>query len=127
MVGIKSLDSERPIRIIHNHRLPNFNFHNNESLSCTNPTKYQPKRSTVRKNPVSWEANFHLPKGKPFHTKRLTGQKMMINKKISTNSELNTEMFHHPCSLSNGLKICLISKKKKKTPAQCLFFLGPFC
>ena len=117
MVGIKSLDSERPIRIIHNHRLPNFNFHNNESLSCTNPTKYQSKRSTVRKNPVSWEANFHLPKG----------QKMMINKKISTNSESNTEMFHHPCSLSNGLKICLISKKKKKTPAQCLFFLGPFC
>ena len=27
MVGIKSRDSESPIRIVHNHRLPNFNFH----------------------------------------------------------------------------------------------------
>ena len=87
---------------------------NNESLSCTNPTKYQSRRSTVRKNLVSWEASFHLPKGKPFHTKRVNGQKMMINKKISTNSELNTEMFHHPCTLSNGLKMFLISKKKKR-------------
>ena len=38
--------------------------------------------------------------------------KMMINKKISTNSELKTVMFHRPCSISNGLKMSLISKNK---------------
>ena len=37
---------------------------------------------------------------------------MMINKKISTNSELKTVMFHRPCSISNGLKMSLISKNK---------------
>ena len=45
MVGIKSRDSESPIRIVHNHRLPNFNFHKLWIIKLHKPHK-------IKLNPI---------------------------------------------------------------------------